>query len=1171
MSAGASGGGGVGGRARGAAASPNFGFLAGSDPALAEAAARAERYGFEEPSLALVQLRIFGERLARQVCAEVGLSVEPATQVEVIARLRDGGWLPDAIAELFHALRKAGNRAAHGEAFHQREALHALREARHLAVWFYKTFRDPRAVVGLFVVPPNPAHAESALVAELERAREALAEQEAELRGVRANAEAEAALRAQAQEAARRAYEDLEAAMALAEEAQARGGEARAEHETAVKAAFERRLEEARAAMGAATQEALDALLARAREMAAAVDLDEAQTRQRIDAQLRAAGWEVDSAVDTYARGARPEAGRSRAIAEWPMPGGRADYVLFVGLTLVGVVEAKREARDVSGSLEQAKRYSRDLDLRGAGRWAAGAPWGAYKAPFLFSTNGRAYLRQLEGQSGVWFWDARCPSRPPRPLGGWYTPEGLAEMLRRDEAEADARLAAAPWHGLETLHPHQKAAIEAAERALLQGQRAMLLAMATGTGKTRMALGLIYRMLKAGRFRRVLFLVDRTELGKQALDAFRGTTLTGSQTLATEYEVAGLDVIRPGDIVRLHVATVQGMVARLFGGREEPDEGATAKRRRPEREEPEPALLPVDLYDCVIVDECHRGYALDKAMSDTDLEHRRPYADEYLSTYRRVLDHFDAVKIGLTATPARHTTQIFGPPIFSYSYRQAVVDGILVDHLPPFLLKTQLGQGGIRWEAGEQVRVYDTASGQVSLAQLDDELNFEVDRFNEEVLTDNFNKVVCQYLAQELHPASREKTLIFCANDRHADTVVRLLKQALLDRYGDAHHDDDVLKITSAADNPSEATRRYKTDHRPHTAVTVDLLTTGVDVPAIFNLVFLRRIKSRILYEQMLGRATRRNPDPYKEAFRVFDAVGLCESMAAFTDMRPVVARPQLGFGLLIQELLSVEDPQHQRQVCDELRAKLQAKRARLTDEAHALFLAATGHTSPDELLKVLADPAAAVAFLRALPALGAFLDAKLPTSRKLLVSEHDDALVEVSRHFAPYPDARACLDAFAAALPALRPTLPSLDLALTDPAALTRDDLSALRLGLEQAGGFSELLLRGAWEELYRQEHQSNLVGLARHLALGQALRPHAARVDAALGQLLARQRWTDPQRKWLTTLANQCKAEILVDRPALDRGVFKTGIGGAKQLDELLEGRLYDLLRDLHALIWA
>jgi type I restriction enzyme R subunit len=318
------------------------------------------------------------------------------------------------------------------------------------------------------------------------------------------------------------------------------------------------------------------------------------------------------------------------------------------------------------------------------------------------------------------------------------------------------------------------------------------------------------------------------------------------------------------------------------------------------------------------------------------------------------------------------------------------------------------------------------------------------------------------------------------------------------------------------------------------------------------------------------GRATRRCDEIQKESFRIFDAVGLYETMRAYTDMRPVVTRPGLGFEVLVQELLTVEDPTHLRQVCDELRAKLQAKRARLTEASRELFLVATGHTSPDELLKLLADPAAARAFFAAHPTLPKFLDDRLTSTRKLLVSDHEDALVEVSRHFGADPSASACWARFVASVHDKRGKLAALDLALSGPAELTRDDLRALRMAfdLEQ---LSEATLGAAWLDLHHQEPKSNLVAFARHVALGEPLRPHAARVDDALARLLASRRWTDPQRKWLNTLANQCKAEVLVDRAALDRGVFKTDGGGFARLDRLFDGHLLAHVHDLHALIWA
>jgi type I restriction enzyme, R subunit len=173
-----------------------------------------------------------------------------------------------------------------------------------------------------------------------------------------------------------------------------------------------------------------------------------------------------------------------------------------------------------------------------------------------------------------------------------------------------------------------------------------------------------------------LFLVDRTTLGEQAADKLKDVRLENLQTFPDIYDVKELGDLRPDPDTRLHIATVQGMIKRiLYASDDAPP-------------------VPVDWYDCVIIDECHRGYTLDQEMSDAELTFRNE--SDYISRYRRVLDHFDAVRIGLTATPALHTTEIFGAPVFQYTYRQAVIDGWLVDHEPPYRLVTKLADEGIR-------------------------------------------------------------------------------------------------------------------------------------------------------------------------------------------------------------------------------------------------------------------------------------------------------------------------------------------------------------------------------------------------------------------------------------------------------------------------------------------
>jgi type I restriction enzyme, R subunit len=388
------------------------------------------------------------------------------------------------------------------------------------------------------------------------------------------------------------------------------------------------------------------------------------------------------------------------------------------------------------------------------------------------------------------------------------------------------------------------------------------------------------------------------------------------QSFADIFGIKELDQQTPDSDTAVHIATVQGMVRRVLF---------------PSDEQTPPS---VDQYDCVIIDECHRGYLLDRELSDTEMTFRS--FDDYLSKYRRVVDYFDAVKIGLTATPALHTTQIFGLPIYTYTYREAVIDGYLVDHEPPIQIETKLSKEGITWKAGEQVKMYDPLSSQVVLATTPDEINLEVDSFNRRVITRAFNQAVCKVLAREIDPDDRRKTLIFCVNDDHADLVVDVLKQAFRDKYGGVQ-DDAVIKITGTADQPLQLIRRYKNEHYPTVAVTVDLLTTGVDVPEICNLVFLRRVNSRILYEQMLGRATRLCPELEKEHFRIFDAVRLYEAMQSVSAMKPVVADPKTSFSQLMAEMSIVTDEAGLGLLRDQFLAKFQAKKRRLAGAMPAI------------------------------------------------------------------------------------------------------------------------------------------------------------------------------------------------------------------------------------------
>jgi len=1113
--------------------STNFSFLSVHDPLLVKLAGEAEQYFFTDPNICLIKLRQFGEVLAQRVAAQVGVyTTDEEDQLTRLNVLRERKTLTPEVATIFHGIRKAGNAAMHAHKGTSADAIHQLKMARTLGVWFHKSFKDKSFKAGPFIPLTDPREAGKAVEEKLKRL-------EQNVSSAQRLAEQEAARRAQVERAAQQTAEDLAIWQSLAEDLE---NQLKAERE---------RLANELSALQALTAAAPAAEVQRRVESAQAagenLDLDEADTRRLIDDQLREAGWEAYTGELTYAKGARPQKGRNMAIAEWPTSKGPADYVLFAGLKVVAVVEAKRKRKDVAGSIEQSKRYSRGYLVRGEEELQSG-PWGEYKVPFLFATNGRPFLRQLATKSGIWFLDTRRPQNHARPLEGWYTPEGLLDLLEQDIDRAERALKTEPTNYL-PLHDFQQNAVLAVESALANGQRRALVAMATGTGKTRTCIGLSYRLIKSRRFRRVLFLVDREALGEQATNAFKDVRLENLQSFSDIYDVKELGDLVPESDTKLHIATIQGMVKRLLYPSND-------------REVP-----PVDRYDCIVVDECHRGYNLDRELSESELLFRDER--DYISKYSRVLDHFDAVKIGLTATPALHTTEIFSEPVYQYSYRQAVIDGYLIDHEPPVRIVTKLAEDGMTWHAGEDMKVYNARSGQIDLVHLPDEVEVDIEAYNKRVITESFNKAVCGELARHIDPGLEGKTLIFCATDHHADMVVRLLKDALDAQYGGIE-DDAVLKITRAADKPMELIRRYKNERNPNIAVTVDLLTTGIDVPKITNLVFIRRVRSRILYEQMLGRATRLCPEIEKENFRIFDAVDIYSALEPYTAMKPVVANPSITFIQLVKELSEVKDAPVRREVRDQLVAKLQRKKRYLKKTRLEDFETLSGvpfDVAMKQLLNGSAEEVAA--WFAARPELADFLDTVTGEGEKLIVSEHEDEVRRVERGYGTATKPEDYLESFRTYLKENMNRLPSLVVVTQRPRDLTRQQLKELRLELDRAG-FSEAALRTAWREMTNEEIAASVIGFIRNQALGSPLIPYEERVARAMKKILASRAWTMPQRKWLERIGKQLKVETVVDREALDHGQFKAE-GGYARLDKVFDGRLEQVLGDFNDMLWS
>ncbi|UBF30506.1 type I restriction-modification system endonuclease (plasmid) [Kovacikia minuta CCNUW1] len=1114
-------------------ASPNFEFLRIHDPQLVRLGSLAERYFADDPNTCLIKLRQFGEVLAQLTAAKMGMYTDSSeTQVVLLRRLRDRGVLKGDVDRLFHELRRVGNDATHELAGNQRSALSSLKYARELGLWFHRVFSGNRTFdPGPFIPPPDPKTETQALKTELEQLRQEARSRLSAVEAAQALAQAEAQRRLAAEE--------------LAQETEAKFQE------------LQSHLTQIQAQAATTSQQTIQQTIAQAQVAETQIILDERETRRLIDAQLRAAGWEVDSEQLTYQNGTRPQKGKNLAIAEWPTAAGRADYALFVGLQVIAVVEAKRQSTDVAeGALNQAKRYSRSYEIKGD-ESLLGGPWGDYKVPFVFATNGRPFLQQLRTKSGIWFCDLRHPDNLRRPLQTWYSPQGLMATLAQDVEQAHTRLAEEGFNYGLALRDYQIRAIRAVEQALAEDQRSLLLAMATGTGKTKTCIALVYRLLKTKRFRRILFLVDRTALGEQAANALKDSRMESLQTFADIFEIKEMDAATPDADTKVQITTVQGLVKRILY----PADGST--------------VPTADQYDCIVVDECHRGYLLDRELSDTELTFR-DFGD-YVSKYRRVLEQFDAVKIGLTATPALHTTQIFGEPVFTYSYREAVVDGWLIDHEPPHQIITALSEDGINWNPGEEMEFFDPQTGQLDLVHAPDEVKFEVDQFNRRVVTEEFNRVVCEELAKSIDPSIPElgKTLIFCATDTHADMVVDQLRKALADLYGSVE-DEAVAKITGNADKPLQLIRQFRNEVNPRIAVTVDLLTTGIDVPEICNLVFIRRVNSRILYEQMLGRATRRCDGIGKESFRVFDAVKLYEAIAPVSTMKPVVVNPSISFTQLVEELETVTEPAAVESIVEQLLAKLQRKRRHLSNDSQDQVETLAGMPLQEVIdhLKQ-SNPQQVQAWLRERKQIAQILDHKDGGKEPLIISYHQDELRRVERGYGvaengqPYGKPEDYLDSFKAFLQNNQNQIAALTVVVQRPRDLTRQQLKELRILLDNAG-YSEMMLRSAWRDSTNEDIAASIIGFIRQAALGDALIPYNDRVDRALKKILASQNWTPPQRKWLERIGKQLKVEVIVDRESLDNGEFKTQGGGFDRLNKLFNGQLETILGEIRDRLW-
>lgn len=1073
----------------------NFSYLENEFPILFNIGQAAEFNLYQDPVTCLFKLRQFGEKLSELLFEEHHLEFPYENSFHNrLKTLEFEGIIPAQVKDLLHGIKNKGNLAVHQNKGSIEEAKELLLSSFKIAKWFYQAYSEKN---------DDLTHVRFQIPEKLDT-RHALHVLESEYAELQNKFEALLAQRDKS---------------GLPEEKQ-------------------------------------EEIKERSQQAAKKIEMSEAETRLLIDEQLRLAGWEVDTnKLNFKTHKTKPQRGKNLAIAEWPCDSKWADYALFVGTELYGIVEAKKYAADISTDLQQSKVYAEKVIL--GNEAVLLGKWGDYKVPFLFSTNGRPYLEQIKTKSGVWFLDIRNPFDRSRALQGWYSPEGLVKLFEKNLKESEEKLKDEPVDFLESsaglgLRKYQVDAITAVEKKLVANphDRRSLIAMATGTGKTRTIIGLCYRLIQSNRFRRILFLVDRTLLAEQAINAFKDNKIVGLNTFSEIYDVKEIKDKIPDLDTRLHFATVQGMVKRLFY-----NEGND--------------IPSVDQYDCIIIDEAHRGYLMDREIDEDDLEFKDQR--DYVSKYRMVLDYFDAYSIGLTATPALHTTEIFGSAVYTYSYREAVIDGYLIDHDPPIKIKTKLGEEGIVWEKGEKPKAFDKESNSIiELEQLEDELKIDIAGFNKMVITENFNRTVIQQLVKELDPDGEEKTLVFAATDEHADRVVQYLKEEF-EALGVDVGDNAIQKITGKSYKPQDLFTRFKNEKYPNIAVTVDLLTTGIDVPAICNLVFLRRIKSRILYEQMLGRATRRCDEIGKEVFRIYDAVKIYETLEGFTQMKPVVTNPSASFRDLVSEFAHMDKEDRVKRQIEQLVAKIQRKKKFLTDDNKKFFNYNTKGEDPDALIESLmkGDVNSSLQKIQKLSGLWKFLDELKEAPRVTLVSEHPDQAFGIEKGYGNAKKPEDYLDNFAQYIRDNQNKIEALKIVCSRPAELDRKSLRELKLVLDQAG-YNSHILNAAWKDSKNENIAADIISFIRTLSIGSSLVSHEERIRKAIESIKQLKEWNKVQLKWIDRFEKQLLKETILRQEDLDEPPFNEA-GGFSRLNKIFEEQLGEVISQLNKNLYA
>jgi type I restriction enzyme R subunit len=664
----------------------------------------------------------------------------------------------------------------------------------------------------------------------------------------------------------------------------------------------------------------------------------EKEARVLIDQSLRAAGWIVQDASAVNL-----DAGLGIAVREFPLRTGYADYLLYAGGKAIGVVEAKPRGFTLKGVEVQSAKYTIGLP--------EGLPHYHLPLPFAYETTGAAtqFTNSLE------------PDCRSREVFSFHHPDELIRLVKKDD-QVRTLLRKMPDLEIGQLWRVQVESITNLEKSLAENRPRALIQMATGSGKTFTAVNSCYRLIKHAGAKRILFLVDRNNLGKQTLNEFQqfSSPITGYK-FTEEYEVQRLTGKTISPSAKVCITTIQRLYAMLAGKEldENDEEDSHFETDTSGLKEPLPVAynpaIPIETFDFIVVDECHRSI---------------------YNLWRQVLEYFDAFLIGLTATPTKQTIGFFdGNLVQDYGHEQAVVDGVNVG-FDVYTIETKVTTGGavLAKEPGLFVPHRDRRTKTVKYKELDDDLTYAATQLDRDVVNKSQIRLVVETFKSklpEIFPGRTEvpKTLVFAKTDQHAEDIVQTIREVF--GRGNAFCQKITSKTTGA--KPDDLLNQFRNSYDPRIAVTVDMIATGTDVKPLECLIFMRNVKSLGYFEQMKGRGCRVvSPDDLqsvtpdatvKDHFVIVDCVGVCEEEKSTT--KPLDRQPSVPLDKLL-DLVSkgVSTPD----VASSIAAKLIRLEQRLDDTQREIIReAAGGKTLPQICADLLSsiDPDANTALAK--------------------------------------------------------------------------------------------------------------------------------------------------------------------------------------------------------------